>query len=139
MKPSIRHLAAAIAALALVGCSTSPPPPVQPQGDWRPVNVPKAAPAGLDYTYSGGVLGALPALQKVAPALTVLAPEGQGPDVPVAIDLRGTTVQRALREISDQAGDIADVVWTSTAVNPAGGQVHIRFRTTDPKGASNDE
>lgn len=133
MKPLIRLLAAAIAAIALVGCST-PPPPVQPQGDWRPINVPKAGPtASLDFTYSGGVLGALPALQKNAPALTVLAPEGQGPDVPVAIQLRGTTVQRALREISDQAGDIADVVWTSTAVNPAGGQVHIRFRTT-PEG-----
>ena len=93
----------------------------------------------MDFTYAGGVLGALPALQRVAPGITVLPPEGQGPDVPVAVQLRGTTVQRALREISDQAGDIADVVWTSTAVNPAGGQVHIRFRTADTKGASNDE
>ncbi|MDP2027873.1 MAG: hypothetical protein Q8K06_16995 [Sulfuriferula sp.] len=112
----------------------SPPKPPEVQGEYRPVNRAmtnhQAAKAKVfDYRFDGDIVNALVALREVQPGLTVLPPEGIASPVKVTINLKGTTLENALRAIGEQGGDRADVVW-NRASKDGGDQAFIRFRKT---------
>jgi hypothetical protein len=111
----------------LTGCSGAPPKPPQPEGDYRPVNAPRAHQAVFDFEYEGDILGALPALKAVAPQINVMPSLGLPSPLPVRLNLSGVRLEDALRAIGEQGGNVADVVWHSSQ-QPGSDQVFIRFR-----------
>jgi hypothetical protein len=124
----VRYTFPVVAAGLLAGCAGSPPQPPLPAGEYRPINIP-AAPALRDvfeFVYAGDILGALPALAKVAP-IKVMPTLGKATPLPVRLDLQGVRLEQALRAIGAQGGGVADVVWHAT-LNRGGNQVFIRFR-----------
>jgi len=126
----MRHFLLTLTLCLLAGCAGSPPKPVLPKGEYRPINNP-AAPvrkAVFNFSYEGDILGALPALKEVAPQINVMPPLGQTSPLPVRLNLSGVNLEEALRAIGEQGGGIADVVWNATRYQ-GGNQVFIRFRT----------
>lgn len=125
----MRYLPALIAACLMAGCSSSPPKPPLPKGEYQPINIPARAKLDVfDFFYEGDILGALPALAKVAPGVDVLPSIGQASPLPVRLQLRGANLDEALRAIGAQGAGIADVVVNSTRSKSVH-QVFIRFRT----------
>jgi hypothetical protein len=103
----------------LVGCAGSPPKPVLPQGEYRPINK-VAVPAQTDvfhFAYEGDIGGALSALKGVTPQLTVLPAIGTPVPLAVRIRLQATMLADALHAIDAQGGTVADVVRTTTTAH----------------------
>jgi hypothetical protein len=133
----MRYMLGVLTVCLLAGCAGSPPKPPMPEGDYRPINRPAApAPQGVfDFHYEGDILGALPALKRVAPQINVMPTLGKPSPLPVRVNLRGATLEDALRAIGEQGGDVADVVLNTTR-HQGGNHVFVRFRapieTTTP-------
>lgn len=134
MRTTITLLTVAI----LAGCAGSPPKPPIPEGDYRPINVPRyqkqattAPSAVFDFAYDGDITGALPALKLVAPELQVMPDQGKPWPVHVSVNLKATTLENALRTVGEQGKNLADVVWTTSKHGKDSGKVFIRFRSQE--------
>lgn len=112
----------------LAGCAGSPPKPPEVKGEYRPINRVEA-PASASRK-EGDIVGSLDALRVVQPQLNVMPPLGKVSPLPVRVNLRGVTLEDALRAIGAQGGDVADVVLNTTG-HQGGNQVFIRFRATN--------
>jgi hypothetical protein len=136
----MRSFIAALVACVLAGCAMSPPKPPQPQGEYRPVNLPAAASQSpsFEFSYEGDVLAALPALKEVAPDLTVLPPQGPATSVFVKVHLRTPDLEAALRSIAEQGRGMFEIVWTTSRA-PGINRVFVRFRTRDAAPANGEE
>ncbi len=123
----------------LAGCAGSPPKPPEVKGEYRPINRVEApasasrkpvSPRVFDFSFEGDIVGSLDALRVVQPQLNVMPPLGKVSPLPVRVNLRGVTLEDALRAIGAQGGDVADVVLNTTG-HQGGNQVFIRFRATN--------
>jgi len=125
----------------LAGCAGSPPKPPEVVGDYRPVNkiemkqapmekanTPEAISGTFDFSYSGDILGSLEALRAVQPQLVIQPTIGNVHPFPIVVNLRGTTLEQALKEIGRQGGTLVDVS-LNKSVKKGGNKVHLMFRT----------
>ena len=117
----------------LVACSTEPPKPPMPVGEYHPVNKPivpstqAAGPHRIDLTFAGDIQGALLAIHDVAPELSVAPSVGKSVPIAVNLNLRGATIEEALTSLGQQGCDAAEVVLTVSA-KQLSEQAYIRFR-----------
>jgi hypothetical protein len=142
---AMRYTISVLALCLLAGCSGSPPKPLAPHGDYRPVNRTKeplqeSSPApsvqGFDFQFEGDIVAALEALRAYAPQLLVSPPQGKVMPLRVQIDLHGATLADVLRAIGEQGGTQADLVLQNTRSKGVD-QVFIRFRApSKPAGAA---
>lgn len=123
----------------LAGCVGSPPKPPAVKGEYRPINKVEVKELAarkpvsqriFNFQYEGDIVSSLYALRDLQPQINVSPPLGTPRQLPVRINLRGTTLENALRTIGEQGGDVAEVVWNTTA-SQSGNQVFIRFRSIE--------
>jgi hypothetical protein len=80
----------------------------------------------FDFRFDGDILDAVKALKVIQPQINVLPPLGKPFPWKVAVNLKGTTLDEALRNIGEQGGDAVDVVLNKSQ-HQGGNQVLIRF------------
>jgi len=130
----MRYTVGIVTACLLAGCAGSPPKPPEVKGEYRPINRVETSasrkpvsPRIFDFSFEGDIVASLDALRVVQPQLNVMPPLGKVSPLPVRVNLRGVTLEDALRAIGAQGGDVADVVLNTTG-HQGGNQVFIRFR-----------
>jgi len=120
---SAQLLPMALAVALTTGCTISPPPPPQPEGDYRPVNklsnVPlnTSIPRVFDLDYSGSLEGALVAIRKHQPQVRIEPSEGERKVVNITISARQVTLENALQLLARETKGIAEIVHRPDAVN----------------------
>lgn len=133
----MRNTIGVLTVCILAGCAGSPPKPPGVKGEYRPVNKVElqdsatnqtVIPAIFNFKYEGDIVGSLDALRAIQPQLNVTPPVGKVSPLPVRVNLRGTTLENALRAIGERGGNVAEVVWNTTRRQGGGNQVFIRFR-----------
>lgn len=132
----MRYVILAISTALIVGCSVTPPKPPTFSGEYRPVNkIAEAEAIGskerktFDFVFEGDIANALTALKTAYPGLNVSPPTGDASPLLIRVNLRGVTLEDALRAIGEQGGTVAEVVWSSTHSRDVN-QAFIRYRTT---------
>jgi hypothetical protein len=126
---SMRYIIGAIAISVLAGCAGSPPKPPAPDGEYRPINIQNQAPRKetFDFSYEGDILGVLTALSTVAPQVKVLPHVGKPIPLQIRLNMKATSVEKALQAIANQSGQRAEIVSSATHTQSTN-QVFIRFK-----------
>lgn len=111
----------------LVGCAGSPPKPPAPDGEYRPINrsIPSRA-APLNFVYEGDIGSVLSAMKDAGFNFDALPSVGTPQAKIIRLNLRDTTLEKTLKAIGDQCGDVAEVVWRATP-NSGANEIFIRF------------
>lgn len=91
--------------------------------------VPASTAEKFDFKFSGDIVDSLPALQSIQPQLKIAPTVGKAAPLPVQIDRKGTTVEEVLRDLGEQGGAVADVVF----INPPKGDKRVFVRFNNPK------
>lgn len=130
---------AILLAVTLVGCATNKAALPSVEGKPRvKINAPAVtapatpavAPAEtFDFKYSGDIANSLAALQAIQPQIRIGQTVGKPIPVPVSVDRKAATVDEVLRDLGEQGGALADVVF----FKPPKGEKLIFIRFNNPK------
>lgn len=83
----------------------------------------------FDFKFSGDIVDSLTALHAIQAQLKIAPTVGKAVPLTVKIDRKGTTIEEVLRDIGEQAGAKADVVF----INPSKSDKKVFVRFNNPK------
>lgn len=129
----MRLVVGVLIASFLVGCAGSPPKPPAPEGDYRPINRVMTPKHGvINFVYEGDISGVLSAMKDAGFSFTALPPVGNPQPKTIRIHLRETTLEKTLKSIGEQCGDVAEIVWKATP-DAGSNEIFVRFISAKKK------